>query len=58
MTNSFPENYLNEASKIDGDNYLDSKFNILSMLEALNVWTIVKGDESKPTGATLTDCEK
>ena len=58
MTNSFPENYLNEASKLDGDNYLDWKFKILTMLEAQNVWTIVKGDEAKPTGGTLADWEK
>ena len=58
MTNSFPENYLNEASKLECDNYLDWKFKILTMLEALNVWTIVKGDEAKPTGATLADWEK
>ena len=58
MTNSFPENYLNEASKLDGENYLDWKFKILTMLEALNVWTIVKGDEAKPIGATLADWEK
>ena len=58
MTNSFPENYLNEASKLDDDNYLDWEFKILTMLEALNVWTIVKGDEAKPTCATLADWEK
>lgn len=28
------------------------------MLEALNVWTIVKGDEAKPIGATLANWEK
>ena len=58
MTNSFPKNYLNEASNLDGDNYLDWKFKILTMLDALNVWTIVKGDEANPTGATLADWEK
>ena len=58
MANSFPENYLNKASKLYGDNYLDWKFKILTMLEALNVWTIVKKDEAKPTGATLADWEK
>ena len=28
MSNSFVDNYLNEASKLDGDNYIDWKFKI------------------------------
>jgi len=58
MSTSFPDNYLNEASKLDGDNYIDWKFKILTIFEAWNVWAIVKGDEAKPTGAAATDWEK
>ena len=31
MSNSFANNYLNEASKLDGDNYIDWKFKILTI---------------------------
>ncbi len=58
MSNSFPDNYLNEASKLDGDNYIDSKFKILTIFEAWNVWSVVNGDEAKPTGDVGIDYEK
>ena len=55
MSNSFAYNYLNEASKLDGDNYTDWKFKILTIFEAWSVWTIVNGDETKPTSAAGVD---
>ena len=58
MSNSLADNYLNEASKLNGENYIDWKFKILTICEAWNVWSIVNGDELKPTGATGTDWEK
>ena len=58
MSNSFLDNYLNEASKLDGDNYIDYKFNILTIFEASSVWNIVNGDETKTMGATGADWEK
>ena len=58
MSTSFPKNYLNEASKLDGDNYIDWKLKILTIFEAWNVWAIVNGYETKPTGVAGTDWEK
>jgi hypothetical protein len=54
MSNSFTDNYLNEASNLNGDNYIDWKFKILTIFEAWNVWAIVNGDETKPTGVAGT----
>ena len=48
------DNYLNEASKLDGENYIEWKFKILTIFEAWNVWTVVNGDETKPIGVTCT----
>ena len=58
MSNSLAGNYLNEASKLNGENYIDWKFKILTICEAQNVWSIVNGDELKPTGAAGTEWEK
>ena len=58
MSNSFVDNYLNEASKLDGDNDIDWKFKLLTIFKAWSVWTIVNGDETKPTGAAGADWEK
>ena len=58
MSNSLADNYLNEASKLNGENYIDWKFKILTICEAWNVWSIVNGDELKPTGAARTKWEK
>ena len=58
LSNSVADNYLNEASKLDGDNYIDWKFKILTIFEAWNVWTIVNGDETKPIGASGIEWEK
>ena len=58
MSNSLADNYLNEASKLNGEKYIDWKFKILTICEAWNVWSIVNGDELKPTGAAGTEWEK
>jgi hypothetical protein len=58
MSNSFTNNCLNEASKMDGDIYIDWKLKILMSFEAWNMWAIVNGDETKPTDVSGTDWEK
>ena len=58
MSNQLANSYLNELSKLDGKNYIDWKFKILTICEAWNVWSVVSGDELKPTGAVDTDWEK
>ena len=58
MSNSFADNYMKEASKLDGDNCIDQKFKILTIFEAWSVWTIVNGDETKPTGDAGANWEK
>ena len=58
MSNQLANSYLNESSKLDGKNYINWKFKILTICEAWNVWSVVNGDELKPAGATGTDWEK
>ena len=58
MSNSFANNYLNEASKLDVDNYIDWKYKILTIFEAWNVWSVVNGDETKLIGVAGTEWEK
>ena len=41
--------YITEASKLNGENYVNWKFKLIIVLEALSLWPIVKGDEQKPT---------
>ena len=43
------DSYINETSKLNGDNYVNWKFNLITILEALHLWMIVKGDEEKPS---------
>jgi hypothetical protein len=50
---------LNESTKLDGENYVNWKFKLMTVLEAYNLWTIVKGDEPKPTVvASIPDWDK
>ena len=35
--------------KLNGENYVIWKFKFITILEALSLWLIVKGDEQKPT---------
>ena len=58
MSNSLADYYLNEASKLDGKNYIDWKFKILTIFEAWNVWIVVNGDETKAIGVVGIEWEK
>jgi hypothetical protein len=58
MSNSFTDNSMNEASKLDGYIYIDWKLKILMSFEPWNMWAIVNGDETKPTDVSGTDWEK
>ena len=53
MLNPLVETYLNEASKFNGEGYVDWKFKLLTMLEGMNLWSIVSGDEAKPVGTVV-----
>ena len=54
MANPLADSYLNESSRLDGENYVNWKFKIITVLEAYNLWLIVKGDETKPQPPTNT----
>lgn len=62
--NSQMADYLNESSKLDGSNYINWKFKLQSLLEGQNTYSIVIGDEGKPTvanggmNATIQEWEK
>ena len=59
MANPLADSYLNESTKLDGENYVNWKFKLITVLEAYNLWTIVKGDETKPQPPNATqDWEK
>ena len=45
--------YMNEASKLNGEHYVNWKFKLMTVLESANAWSIVIGDESRPVSATL-----
>ena len=40
--------YITKASKLNGENYVNWKFKMITILEALSLWPFVKGDEQKP----------
>ena len=53
------ETYLNESTKLDGGNYANWKFKVLTVLEGHNLYLIASGVEPKPTTATtILDWEK
>lgn len=62
--NSQMEDYLNESIKLDGSNYINWKFKLQTLLEGQNTYSIVIGDEGKPTvanggtNATIQEWEK
>ena len=58
MSNQLANSYLNESSKLDGENYIDWKFKIMIICEAWHVWPVVSGYKLKPIGAASTDWEK
>ena len=41
--------YITETSKLNGENYVNWKFKLITVFEALSLWLIVKGDEQKLT---------
>ena len=43
--------YITESSKLNGENFVNWKFKLIIVLEALSLWSIVKGDEQKLTVA-------
>jgi hypothetical protein len=60
MENPLAETYLNEANKLNGLNFINWKFKMQTLMEGYGIWTIVKGDESKPdatVGATTTQIQ-
>ena len=46
---SLADLYITEASKLIGENHVNWKFKLITVLEALSLWPIVKGDEQNPT---------
>jgi len=48
MENPLVDSYLIESIKLDGENYVNWRFKVTTILEAYNLWTIVKGDEPIP----------
>jgi len=53
------DTYINEASKLNGENYVNWKFKLQTVLELFGGWTIVNGTELKPTDpALLADWNK
>ena len=45
--------YITEASKLTRENYVNCKFKLIIVLEALDLLPIVKGDEQKPVDPLL-----
>ena len=57
ISNPLVETYLNEANKLNGSNFINWKFKMLTLMQGYGIWTIAKGDEAKPNaaaGATTT----
>jgi hypothetical protein len=46
MVNPLAENYLNEANKLDGSNFVNWKFKMQTLMEGYGVWKITKGYEA------------
>ncbi len=46
MANLLLDNYMNESTKFDGENYVNWKFKLMTILEGNSLW-----DEPKPTVA-------
>ena len=49
MSNPFIDSHFNDYKKFDGENYVNWKFKLLTVLEAYNMWLVVSGDEVKPS---------
>jgi len=53
MSTFLVETYLNVSTRLDGGNYVNWKFKVLSILERNNLWPIVSGAEPKPTAMAI-----
>jgi len=42
------DSYINESNKLDGENYVNWKFKLQTLMESYNVWSITCGDKAKP----------
>lgn len=51
MSNTM-ESYLHESGKLDGSNFMKWKFKIQTLLEGVNAWSIVTGDEQRVNAGT------
>lgn len=59
MANLLLDTYMNESTKLDGENYVNQKFKLMTILEGNNLWSIVSRDEPKPTVAgSIPDWER
>ena len=47
------DTYINEESKLNGENYVNWKFKMMTVLESANAWSIVTSDEPRPATTTL-----
>ena len=47
------DTYINEASKLNGENYVNWKFKMMTVLESANAWSIVTGDEPRLVSVAL-----
>ena len=47
------DTYINEASKLNGENYVNWKFKMMIVLESANVWSIVTDNEPSPVSVAL-----
>jgi len=50
--NNILESYLHESGKLDGMNFSNWKFKMQTLLESVNAWSIVLGDEQRSGTAT------
>ena len=50
--NNSIESYLRESGKLDGSNFSNWKFKMKTLLESVNAWLIVEGNEQRSGTAT------
>ena len=46
---SLADLYITKSLKLNGENYVNWNFKLIIVFEALNLWSVVKGDEQKPS---------
>jgi hypothetical protein len=52
MTNIMADSYINESNKLDGENYVNWKLKLQTLMKGYNVWSIACGDKAKPVAPT------